>query len=527
MERMLDVQGKPSPSRRKAAALAAVGAFAALGIGIGCAVVNEWTFVAVITATVAPFLVAILLARPTLGLYGLVFMAPYVDVFKTTSLGVTFRFSEIFGAFLLVVAIMHVLRSGRRLHISITDVFVLGLLASMVISVVANLGNEPSQERLRNIPTAWIGVTGVLDEPAMAIYKKIVHSLVAFAIYFAVNYLATTWRVWLKAVKTLIITAMLVCVWALINLVGFMGGMATGLGVRASNVWYAGNAPRITGTLSEPSYFANFLVLVIPITFFSYARRRAAIGQAEGVLLGAKWDLIALVLLCVTLLFTFSGGGWVVFAVQLWLLFAVCLRNNLPMKRFGTMVAALVFLVVLGLLAAALFTDMDYADLAEDNWQKFRGIFEVGVGSGRRVAPDVGWMMFCDHPLFGVGPGRFSAFEYDYLLNVGFVGEDTPASTFYARIMGELGILGMAMVIGIFASLTWRCFRWARRARRPTMQTVLWGAGVGAVTIAVHYLAHANFWWPYVWVVFGLANSGIRLTRSSRLDEGANPGGGE
>jgi|GEM_PF-3428365 len=501
------------------AALAALAAVAALGAAIGYSLGQGGAFAAVLIATAAPFVVVILLARPSLGLYALVFVAPYVDVFKTESMGVTFRLSEIFGLLLFIVAVMYMFKAGRRPHLSIVDVFVLGTLAAMLVSATANLGNIPSVERLKNIPTAWIGVTGVLDEPRMAIYKKTAHSLVAFAIYFAVSWLANTWRVWHKAVKVLIITSMLVCVWSLLNLVGFMGGMTTGLGVKASTIWYTGTAPRITGTLSEPSYFANFLVLVIPIAFFSYARQGARPGG--DVLVGRRWDLAAMILLCIALFFTFSGGGWFVFALEILLLLGVFVRHRLPLRRFGLMVLALAVFAALGLMAVSLFTEMDYAQLAEDNWQKVVDLFEIGVGSGRRVAPDVGWKMFCDHPLFGVGPGRFSAFEYDYLLELG-IEEDPPASTFYAKIMGELGVLGMVMVIGTFVSIIWLCFRWARRAPHGPTQTILWGMGVGFVAVAVHYMAHATFWWPYVWVVFGLANAGVRLARRLTLAECLN-----
>ena len=492
--------------------MSAFATLALFGIIIGHAVAEGHTLAALLIVTLAPFVILFLLARPASGLYALVFVAPYVDVFKTVSMGVTFRLSEVFGLLLFLVTVLHVLKSGKRFHLSIVDFFIFGVLASMVISIVANLGNLPSADRLQNIPTAWIGVTGDLDKPHLATYKKMLQALVAFAAYFAVNNLVTTWRVWRKAVKTLIISSMLVCVWALLNLVGFMGGMHSGLGLRASGIWFTGSAPRITGTLSEPSYFANFLVMVIPIAFFSYARRSALVGR--------RWDLLAISLLCVTLFFTFSGGGWVIFALEIVLLLGVCVRHGLPLRKFGTMVLALVVLAALGLMAVALFTDMDYSRLAEDNWQKVVDLFSEGVGSGRRVVPDVGWMMFCDHPLFGVGPGRFRTFEYDYLVDLGFTGEvETPASSFYASILGELGALGMVMVIGTFASVVWLCFRWARRTRREPTRTILWGMGVAVFAIAAHYLAHATFWWPYVWVMFGLAGSGVRLAREYELAE--------
>ncbi|NQT19587.1 MAG: O-antigen ligase family protein [Planctomycetes bacterium] len=508
---MLSHQNEPT-GRPGPAAFAAFAALVMFGVIIGYAVTEGQAPVALLIATLAPFVILFLLARPASGLYALVFLAPYVDVFKTASMGVTIRFSEAFGLLLFLVTLMHLLKNGQRFRLSIVDCFIFGVLASMVISMVANLGNLPSADRLQNIPTAWIGVTGDLDKPHLATYKKMLQALVAFAAYFAASNLITTLEVWRKAVKVLVISSMLVCFWALLNLVGFMGGMSSGLGLRASGIWFAGGAPRMTGTLSEPSYFANFLVMVIPIAFFNYARRSA--------LLSHRWDLIAIILLCVTLFFTFSGGGWVVFALEIVLLLGVCIRHGLPLRKFGMMVFALVILAVLGLMAVAVFTDMDYSLLAESNWQKVVDLFSEGVGSGRRVAPDVGWMMFCDHPLFGVGPGRFRTFEYDYLLDLGFT-EDTPASSFYATVLGELGAIGTVMVIGTFASVICLCFRWARRTRHGPTQTILWGMAVAVIAISAHYVAHATFWWPYVWVMFGLANSGVRLAKDLELAGGA------
>ncbi len=488
--------------RKTPRTLAVFGIIAAFGVAIGGFVASGQTGVASMVALAAPFVVMFLLAKPRVGLYVLVFAAPYVDVFKTMSMGVTFRFNEIFGLLLFLLTIMYLLKAKQGFNFNVFDLFVVGILASMVISIVANLGNLPSEDRLKNIPTAWIGVTGALDKPHLATYKKMVQALVAFAAYFAVNNLITSWYVWRKAVKVLMVSTMLVCAWALLNLIGFMGGMSSGLGLQPSGIWFTGSAPRITGTLSEPSYFANYLVLMIPVAFFSYARRTALVGR--------RWDLAAFVLLCVTLFFTFSGGGWVVFLVEILLLLAVSLRHRLPLRKFGMMVVSLAFMAALGLMAVALFTDMDYSKLATDNWAKVSDLFGEGVGSGRRLPPDVGWRMFCDHPLFGVGPGRFRTFEYDYLLSLGYR-ENTPASTFYARTLGELGILGTAAVIGMFLSIVWLCFRWARRAPHQPTRTILWGMAVAFLAIAVHYLAHATFWWPYVWVMFGLANSGVRI----------------
>jgi len=496
-------------TRTLLAAALGILAIVAFGVVLAYTLALGAVLVPAFIAAAAPFVVLFLLARPRIGLYVVVFAAPYVDVLKTLALGVTFRFNEVFGLLLFIVTVFYLLRTRQRFNIGLVDVFVLALLAVMVASIFANLGNLPSPERLRQVPTAWMDVTGELDRPELARYKKMMLALVSFAAYFSVNNLIRSWAVWRRCVRLLVISSMLVCGWALLNLLGFLGGMGSGLGLQAGNIWYKpGEAPRITGTLSEPSYFANFLVLVIPMVFFSYALR--------AVLIGPRWDLPAVVLLCGTLVFTFSGGGWVVFALELVLLLLVCLRHGLPLRKFGAMLAALAILASLGLMSAALFTDVDYARLAADNWQKVEDLFTSGVGSGRRVVPDVGWLMFCRHPVLGVGPGMFQTFEYDYLVRLGLT-DELPSSTFYARVMGELGGCGLIAVLGIFASATWTTLHWARRAPHPLTRAVLWGMGVAFVAIAVHYLAHANFWWPYVWVMFGLATSGARIARRLTL----------
>jgi len=492
-----------------ASAAAAILGILCLGASLAYVVIASEASAPVIVAALAPPIIILLLAKPRFGLFALIFMAPYVDVFTTSSMGVTFRFNEVFALLLFISVVLHLLRTRQPLQFGLLETFLVGLLLAMAASLVANIGNLPPADRLRSIPTAWIGVTGVLDTPEMATYKKMAQALVAFAAFFVVDNMVTTWQTWRKAVKVLIVSGLLVCTWSALNLVGFLAGMRSALGLTASNVWYSGGAPRITGTLSEPSYFANFLVLIIPITFFCSTRKTTLVGP--------RWDVLAALFMCMTLLFTFSAGGWVVFTVQLFLMLGLFIRHRLPLDNLGLLIIVIGIVVALGLMAVVLFTNVDYGELATDNWNKLANLFSTGVGSGRRVAPDVGWMMFCDHPLFGVGPGRFRTFEYDYLLRLGFAG-DTPASSFYAGVMGELGIFGSAMVVGLFVSAICLSLKWARRAPQQLTRSILWGMAVAFLAMSVHYLAHSVLWWPYVWVLFGLAASGARIAKRLTLE---------
>ena len=477
---------------------------ACVGVAIAISLPDVATAAIITGMLTVPFLLVALLVRPTYGVLALIFLAPYVDVFRFKTMGVTIRINEVLGLVLMVVAVLHVLKTRQRLRVGPFDLFVFGLLAAMITSLVVNLGNLPSEDRLRNIPTAWIGVGGVLDTPRAATWKKLAQAFVAFAAYFAVSNLITTWRTWRKAVAVFVASGMLVCVWSLLNLAGFLAGVESAFGITVSNIWYSGGAPRIRGTLSEPSYFANLLVLLIPVAFFCYARGTRLIGRWQ--------DALAAALLCITLVFTFSGGGWVVFAVEVAIILGLFVCYRIPMDRLAAMLLAIALAASLALMAAAIFTHMDYGKLADANRKKIVALLQTGVGSGRRIAPDVGWTMFCDHPFLGVGPGRFRTFEYDYLLKMGYRGEP-PGSSLYAGVMGELGLTGALMVIGLFVSAVWSSFRWAARASHRLAASILWGMGVAFLAMGVHYLAHDVLWWPYVWVMFGLAAAGTRITR--------------
>ena len=488
-------------------------AIAAL-VGTAAIILTEpGTGVMIFAAAAAPLLALFVLTKPRVGLFALVFLAPYVDVLKTASLGVTFRFNEIFGLLLFVVAVCHVLKTKQRFKVGTFDLFVFGLLAVMAASAVVNLDNLPSEERLRRIPTAWIGVTGVLDTPQMATCKKLAQALVAFAAYFAIRNLITTWHTWRKAVATLLVSSLIVSAWSILNLAAFTAGIQNGLGLTVQNIWYSNDAPRIRGTLSEPSFFANFLLMVIPVALFCSVRGTRLIGR--------RWDIPAALVLCVTLVLTFSGGGWVVFAVQVALMLGIFLRYNLPIGRLCMAFLAVTVVISIALMAVALFTNMDYGKLAIDNWNKITSLLSTGVGSGRRVAPDVGFMMFRDHPLLGVGPGRFMTFEYDYLLRLGFRGEP-PHSSLYAGVMGELGLLGALMVLGLFTTAVCTTLRWAARAPHQLTRSILWGLGTAFLAMSVHYLAHDILWWPYVWVLFALAVSGAGIARELTQNQCTN-----
>jgi O-antigen ligase len=85
-------------------------------------------------------------------------------------------------------------------------------------------------------------------------------------------------------------------------------------------------------------------------------------------------------------------------------------------------------------------------------------VFESDGGAGRSDIWRVGWRMVEAEPLTGVGAGNFSISSVHYLLEPGAIVRDeyivdTPkvAHNMYLEILAELGVVGLALFLGILA----------------------------------------------------------------------------
>ena len=200
---------------------------------------------------------------------------------------------------------------------------------------------------------------------------------------------------------------------------------------------------RIFATFLLANSFAGFLALVFP-GFVGYVldRLRAGDRRKPFVVVAALW--VAAALLC--LLFTYSKGGWVSFAVGTGL-FCVLLGKGLVRRhwRLAVGLAAGAALAVGALFAARVVRVQVFRDAV--------GSMDVRLGYWRG-----GWAMAKAHLATGVGLGTFGSHYPRYRWPQARATQQ--AHNDYLQVLAELGIVGLAAFVWLWASLL-------RRAAAP------------------------------------------------------------
>lgn len=252
---------------------------------------------------------------------------------------------------------------------------------------------------------------------------------------------------------------------------------------------------RMTGPVGDPNFYAQFLLPLVPLAF-----ERLWNEKKWWLRLLAFWGLAATL---GAIVFTFSRGALVALGIMIGL---TLLRH--PPRPKHLVIAALVLLPVLGALPPSYMDRMrtlvDFlpgADSDPSSEVSFRG---------RTSELFVGWLMFKDHPLLGVGLHNYPAHYQSYSRGLGLDSRAEPRAphSLYVEIGAELGLLG----VSLFGLLLWSVFRGMHRAREE-LEAAGWhdyAAMVEALSLGIiGYLAAAIFLhaaYPRVmWVLVGIA----------------------
>ncbi len=128
---------------------------------------------------------------------------------------------------------------------------------------------------------------------------------------------------------------------------------------------------------------------------------------------------------------------------------------------------------------------------------------------GRVSELTVGFRMFLDHPILGVGVGNYPAYYQQYSRELGMDPRltDRSAHSLYLQIASETGLVGLA----VFAFILWKLFKGIRRAKEDFLAagnpalaglaTTFGIAMIGYLTAGI--FLHTAF--PkYLWLLIGI-----------------------
>ncbi len=306
---------------------------------------------------------------------------------------------------------------------------------------------------------------------------------------------------------------------------------------------------RINGMAFEPSWLAHQLnVLFLPFWLAASAKRSSAHSwrlfkkiSLENLLLAGGLAALWLSSSRVGLLAFLLSVAYLFFLANVFLVRLVARRlqgkqDFTALKR--RLVSAAVIITLLAVYAG-IFLGASYALSKSD--VRMKGLFDFSIiakkgilsyannllFAERLVYWDVGWKVFNDYPLFGVGlgnvgyffPQKMSAFGWglveihDVILRAASIPN---VKALWSRLPAETGLIGLS------AFATWLVVVWVSgRTAAQKGWGILKSAGLaGQLTIMallIEGFSLDTFALPYYWVSLGLASAAWRIWRDKHL----------
>ncbi len=241
---------------------------------------------------------------------------------------------------------------------------------------------------------------------------------------------------------------------------------------------------RIFSTFLVSNSFAGFLALVFP-GFLGYVLDRFLAGDRRRAFLGASGLWLAAALAC--LLFTYSKGGWVAFAVGM-VAFAAMLGKSL-LARHARLLVGIAAAAAAGfalLLAVRVVPVQIFRDALTS------GDVRLGYWQGALA-------MARDHPVGGVGLGTFGDHFPRYRPLLAHPAQD--AHNDYLQVLAELGVPGLLAFLWLWAAYLRNALRTpAPQHRTPNTEhrpVVAYAAAVCAFILTTVVMATFSLagWW--------------------------------
>ncbi len=270
---------------------------------------------------------------------------------------------------------------------------------------------------------------------------------------------------------------------------------------------------RLRGTVCEPLYLGNYLLLAIPMVWVTrWPRWQEAL--ATGVLL-------------VLLMLTWSRGAWLAAAgaaVVAGVLWARCGLGGRWLVSGRLLVQGLGLVLLLGLV---LFLLGDPGLV----WRRLLQSFSSRDWSNltRLYSMQAGWRAFLLSPVVGIGWGQFG-WHFPALVDpLGLQSQFTwpVVNNFYLEVLSETGVLGLSALVMLLVRIGRELKASVASERgRDSWRVRLVVAVVAAfVGVWLQLLTFSQYNLPHIWLALGLLIAATRVGGAHRLSgaEGFRP----
>lgn len=420
------------------------------------------------------------------GIYILIMVLPFLGMFTTEKFGITLKLSDFVAVTCLFFFWLNFLLKPKMNLFSMPLVKLLGIF--VLFNIISFLFHYPYVMGLSR--------EGGLNSPALASIKVTFWCIYSVLIAIMVCYTIEDKESLRRCVLILLMVTVLVCIYSLIGLLGYI------LRVRAITwrlVGRAGGFVGLRGTFDEPSYFAHYMALVMPLALMFFILRR----QNENFLIPPLAGFI----IFVTNFLILSAAG-LVGTVFILLFIPYCIHHfGLLTARETVRLFIISFIVIFILFIAGVSFNLNFFEIIKANIEKIFNPYSTR-GAGQILA----YKIFRKHPIIGLGPGNWTR-HFIALIPPEIRGRATAPSynNLYMEILLDVGLIGFIPFLWIFISLFRNLARAIRKTEDRFLQAVLVSFIVGFMALLIEYYACFNFYRIYVWVPLGIAMAAIRL----------------
>jgi putative inorganic carbon (hco3(-)) transporter len=278
------------------------------------------------------------------------------------------------------------------------------------------------------------------------------------------------------------------------------GGFAQ---ANVQNIAGASEGYRIGGPIGDPNFFAQIMVVLVPLAMDRMIREKN------------RWLRLiaaaALVICILTIVFTFSRGGFLALLV---VLVGMMLYHPPKMRQ-------ILLMLVVGAVALNLIPDQ-FTSRLQTLTNLIPGQVQVQNDvsfQGRASEATVAWMMFLDHPFLGVGASNYPVYYLKYSRVVGLDPrlEEREPHDLYLEVLSELGLAGLI----VFLLILWNVVQALMAARNDladveekgyaSMVTAILIGFLGYLTAAI--FVHGAY--PrYFWLLVGIGMAVPQVART-------------
>ncbi len=385
--------------------------------------------------------------------------------------------------------------------ISAFDVFFLLAMASWILRAVMDHRVRIHLFPKISIPFLLIWIISILGVTRTSMPDIVMASVIwtVFKNWLVFIYIANNIHV-IGSIRQVVILLLLVgIIQSLIGLAQFAAGGKLGLAMfgEAERSYFemqagAGTVSRVAGTLGHPNKLAVFLNLLLQMNFalfFANIPKRIKIGLC-----------VPFALMGVTMLLTYSRGGWLGLALGGTVVLYWCLAKNIRNRLFSavllTVFLALFLVVVMGGVQSVK-----------------RRLFEDDYGTAAlRIPMSVVALNIIRHfPLMGVGLNNYTTVIERYDTTASAVSYDFPRPVHneFLLIAAEQGLISLGLFLVILVFMFAALLRTAGSPGGPLRSWLAIGFFGGWLGWCLHH----QFEYEYVffseitWVLFGLFQS--------------------